>query len=156
MKRIVTIVLSIALFVSGLTITPVKAVDSLSADAWKDSAIVAPVDGSLIGAGHIDLKWNNNLENASKYVAYVDGSAVKTVNASEAKVLSVDFYTVKVSAHTAYVVGEQSDGTKVQSATTKFYVTKKGICVNDLNQRHSAVSVNAAMVALALLQVSIQ
>ena len=79
MKRVLTIVLSIALFVSGLTIMPVKAADSLSANDWKSTAIVAPGNGKLIGAGHIDIKWNNNLENVSKYSIYVDSKLIKTV-----------------------------------------------------------------------------
>ncbi len=131
MKKVVTIVLSIALFVSGITIIPVKAEDALIAEEWKNSAIVSPTQGSLIGAGHIDLKWNNNLENISKYSAYVDSKLVKTVNASTAEKMSVDFFTVKVSSHTAYIIAEQKDGTKVQTKTITFYVTKKGICVNE-------------------------
>ena len=131
MKKVITIILSIALFVSGLTVAPVNAKDTLDPDEWKNQAIVAPKANSLIGAGHIDVKWQGNLTDASKYTVYVDSKAIKTVNAGEPKNMSVDFYTVKVSAHSAYVVGEQTDGTKVQSATTKFYVTKKGICVNE-------------------------
>lgn len=131
MKRFTTVVLSIALFVSGLTIFPVKASEKLGPDAWKADAIVAPVNGKLIGAGHIDVKWNNSLEDAKKYNVYVDSKLIKAVNASSAAVMSVDFYTVKVSAHTAYIIAEQNNGTKVQTPTVKFYVTKKGICVND-------------------------
>ncbi|MBP5773191.1 MAG: hypothetical protein J6W35_03885 [Eubacterium sp.] len=130
MKKVITIILSIALFVSGMTVTPVAAKDTMTPDEWKTQAITAPKANSLIGAGHIDLKWWGNLENASKYTAYVDSKAVKTLNAGDPAMMSVDFYTVKVSAHTAYVVAEQTDGTKVQTDTVKFYVTKKGICVN--------------------------
>ena len=130
MKKLITIILSIALFVSGLVVTPVAARDTRTPDEWKGQAITAPVANSLIGAGHIDLKWHGDLENASKYTAYVDSKAIKTVNAGTPGIMSVDFYTVSVSAHTAYIVAEQTDGTKVQSDTVKFYVTKKGICVN--------------------------
>lgn len=133
MKRVLTIILSISLFVSGLTIMPVKAADSLSANDWKNTAIVAPGNGKLIGAGHIDIKWNNNLENVSKYSVYVDSKLIKTVNANTAEKMSADFYTVQVSAHTAYIIAEQKSGTKVQTPTIKFYVTKKGLCVNDVN-----------------------
>ena len=130
MKRLITIVLSIALLVSGLVISPVKA-DTLTPDAWKSSAIVSPKEGSLIGAGYIDVKWKNNLENVKKYSVYIDSKLSKTINASSSEEMSVEFYTVKVSAHTAYIVAEQEDGTKVQTDTRKFFVTKKGICVND-------------------------
>lgn len=131
MKRIITIIVSIALFVSGLTIIPAKASDSLSPDAWKDTAIVNPGNGKLVGAGHINVRWNNNLENASKYSVYVDSNLVSTVNANGDEKMSVDFYTVSVSGHTAYIVAEQTNGNRVQTPTINFYVTKKGICVNE-------------------------
>ena len=79
MKKIVAFILSISLFASGMAIIPVKAEEKLSADEWKSTAIVNPANGSLIGAGHIDLKWNNNLGNVSKYSAYVDNKLVKTL-----------------------------------------------------------------------------
>lgn len=131
MKRILTIILSIALFVSGLTIIPAKADDSLSPDAWKDTAFVNPTNGKLVGAGHIGIRWNNNLENASKYSVYVDSKLIANVNANSDEKLSADFYTVSVSAHTAYIVAEQTNGNTVQTPTITFYVTKKGICVNE-------------------------
>lgn len=130
MKRVITIILSIALIISGITFVPVEA-DTLSAAEWKNSAIVSPRNGSLIGAGHIGVTWTNNLENAKKYSVYVDSKLIKTVNASSAEKMSADFYTVSVSAHTAYIVAEQNSGAKVTTNTIKFYVTKKGICVND-------------------------
>lgn len=131
MKRIITYLLTIALMVSGVSIVPVKATDTLSPDDWKTVAIASPLDGDLIGAGHIDVKWNNTLENVKSYSVYVDSKLIKTVNATSDTKMSVDFYTVKVSAHTTYIVAEQNDGTKVTTPTNKFYVTKKGICVNN-------------------------
>lgn len=131
MKRVITIVLAIALVVSGLMVVPARADVKQDPDTWKNSAIVAPKADSLIGAGHIDVKWNNNLENAKQYSVYVDSKLIKTVAATEAETMSVDFYTVKVSAHTTYIIAEQNNGTKTQTPTVKFYVTKKGICVND-------------------------
>ena len=131
MKRVITFILSIALVVSGLMVKPAQASDKQGPDTWKDTAIVAPKANSLIGAGHIDVKWNNDLEDAKQYSVYVDSKLVKTVAATEATTMSVDFYTVKISAHTAYIIAEQTDGTKTQTPTVTFYVTKKGICVNE-------------------------
>lgn len=133
MKRIVGLLLAITIIVSGIEVVPTKALDKVSDDQWKTVAIVAPENGKLIGAGHIDIKWNNNLEDVQKYSVYADSKLIKTVNASSADIQSVDFYTVRVSAHTAYVVAEKSNGTKVQSNTSRFFVTKKGICVNDVD-----------------------
>lgn len=133
MKRFITVVLSIVLFVSGVSIVSANVSDKVTEDEWKTNAFVSPVSGNLIGAGHIDIKWNNNLEDAKNYSVFVDSKLVKTITASEAEVMSVDYYTVKVSAHTAYIVAIQNDGTKVITSSVKFYVTKKGICVNDID-----------------------
>ena len=130
MKRLIVYILSIALFVSGVSIIPAKAADAKSADEWKTSAFVNPTDGKLVGTGHIDIRFNNDLENAKKYSVYVDWELVKTVNATSDATLSVDFYTVSVFEHTAYIVAEQNDSTKVTTPTIRFFTTKKGICVN--------------------------
>ncbi len=131
MKRLITIVLSIALFVSGLTVMPAKASDKVIPEEWSLNAITNPKSGSLIGAGHISISWNNNLENVSKYKVYLDEKLYMTVNATSDEQMSVDYYTVKVTYHTVQVIAELADGTQVKSSVYTFYVTKKGICVNE-------------------------
>ena len=132
LKRIISSITVLALVISSfmLTSTLAFANTSLDADAWGEQAIVAPEAGKLIGAGYIDVKFKNNLDKASTYSVYVDGKLQKTVNATEEEILTVEFYTTAVSAHTAYIVATTEDGTTVQTPEDKFYVTKKGICVN--------------------------
>ncbi len=139
MKRVITYFLAIALFVSGISVVPAKA-DIVTPDQWKANAFVNPSDGELLGAGHIDIRWNNTLENAKSYSVYVDSKLIKTVNANTSATMAADFYTVSVSKHTAYIVAEQTDATKVTTPTIKFYVTKKGICVD----KDMGVAVNPA------------
>lgn len=130
MKKILSLVLAITLFVTGISVTDVSKVQAETADVWKSSAIVAPEEGKLVGAGYIDIKWNNNLDNVASYTVYVDNKVLKTVNASSAGVMSAEMYTTSVSAHTAYIVAKLKDGTSVQTGKRTFYVTKKGLGVN--------------------------
>lgn len=131
LKRIVCAFLAITMFFSAIYLTDAENVSAATdANSWKSTAITSPVNGKLVGAGYIDIKWNNTLENVSKYSVYVDGVLKTTVTATSAEVMSYEFYTTSVSAHTAYVVGVLKDGTSVKSDVITFYVTKKGICVN--------------------------
>ena len=130
MKKILSFLMTLALFVASLSVGNVSTAKAETADAWKTSAIIAPGEGKLIGAGYIDIKWNNNLDNVSSYTVYVDNKELKTVNATSAEVLSAEMYTVSVSTHTAYIVAKLKDGSTVQTDTRTFYVTKKGLGVN--------------------------
>ena len=129
-KKIVATLLAIALVITSISVTNVYNVNAVASNEWKGTAITAPAQNSLVGAGYIDVKWNNTLDNASNYEVYVDGSLIATVNASSDKILSAEFYTTQISAHTAYIVGVLKDGNKITTDTRTFYVTKKGICVN--------------------------
>lgn len=128
-KNLLSIVLALAIAFSGLTFTNSQVKAAVSADTWKSSAIVSPGEGKLVGAGYIDIKFNNNLDGAKKYTVYVDDKAVKTLDATSEEVLSAEFYTTSVSKHTAYVAAQRNSDV-VTSNTLTFYVTKKGIGVN--------------------------
>ena len=123
-------VLAIVLMFSFALNGNVSIAKAEAADTWKTSAIIAPEEGKLIGAGYIDIKWNNDLDNVASYTVYVDNKALKTVNATTADVLSAEMYTVSVSAHSTYIVAKLKDGTTVQTNKRTFYVTKKGLGVN--------------------------
>ena len=63
MKHITSFLLAVALLVSSITLMPSNNVKAArNAEQWKSSAIVSPEEGKLIGAGYIDVKWNNDLE----------------------------------------------------------------------------------------------
>lgn len=130
LKRIMAMVLAVAMLFSCVTAIsdmPVKAEDSAT---WQKTAITSPAQGKLIGAGYIDIKWNNNLDNVKQYKVYVDGALNRTV-APSGTTMSAEFYTTQVSAHNAYIVAELNNGTSVKTDIRTFYVTKKGVCVND-------------------------
>lgn len=129
-KKIISFTLAIVMMFSCITAIsdiPVKAVDTTT---WQKNAIVSPAEKKLIGAGYIDIKWSNTLDNVKQYRVYVDGTLKKTT-APSGSTMSAEFYTTNVSAHNAYIVADMNDGTSVRTDTRTFYVTKKGICVND-------------------------
>ena len=130
-KRITSIVLALVMFVTGIAIsgpTTVKA--DTATDNWKANGIVSPKKDKLIGAGYIDVKWDNTLTDVSQYKVYVDGDLKATVSPSSDKTMSTEFYTTQVSEHNVYVVATLKNGSNVQTANRRFYVTKKGVCVN--------------------------
>ena len=93
MKHITSFLLAVALLVSSITLMPSNNVKAArNAEQWKSSAIVSPEEGKLIGAGYIDVKWNNDLENVKSYSVYVDGALKKTV-APSGETMKVEFYT---------------------------------------------------------------
>jgi hypothetical protein len=131
LKKIISALLVVTIVFSGIGVIQVKNVSAATDTAqWKTNAIISPKQDSLIGAGYIDVKWDNTLENVSEYKVYVDGKLNKTLSPTSSDTMSSEFYTTTVSAHNAYVIAVLKDGTTVQTDTRRFYVTKKGICVN--------------------------
>ena len=78
MKKILAMVLSVALLFSGMIFdnTLTKADET---NTWSGEAIISPKQNKLIGAGYIDIKWNNTLENVKQYKVYIDGTLKKTM-----------------------------------------------------------------------------
>lgn len=130
MKKIISLLLTLVMVVSCVQFTGVNVAKAATASDWATTAITAPTQDDLIGAGYIDIKWNNDLEDVSQYKIYIDKKLVKTIAATTAEVMKYEMYTVQVSAHYAQIVAVLKDGTEVKSAERRFYVTKKGICVN--------------------------
>ena len=130
LKRITAMVLAVAMLFTCMTAISDMAVKAEDSATWQKTALTSPAQGKLIGAGYIDIKWNNNLDNVKQYKVYVDGALNRTV-APSGTTMSAEFYTTQVSAHNAYIVAELNNGTSVKTDIRTFYVTKKGVCVND-------------------------
>ena len=140
MKRIISILLTMAMMVSLISVSSTNLTKADEKSDWQKNAITAPVQGKLVGAGYIDIKFDGTLENASGYQVYFDGKnecdlvdgtkAVMTFNAKGlSKEAKCEVYTTQVSAHTAYVVATMEDGTEVKSDEVTFYVSKKGVAL---------------------------
>lgn len=122
-KRILAIALSLALAIGGLYFVEPK-----ETEAATDFAITAPTDGSMKGAGAMDIKWEDasSIKPVSSYDVFVDGSLVK--NTTDTK---YEFNTRKVYFHKVWVRANFIDGSNHYTRTVRFGVTKKGLAVSD-------------------------
>ena len=120
--------LALALVISSITFSCAQKVNAET--DWQTTAITAPEEGKLVGAGYMDIVFNTNLEGAKEYKVYFNDELKGTFPA-DSKVASMrcEVYTTKVCAHTAYVVAALNDGSTVQTATRTFYVSKKGLAM---------------------------
>ena len=60
-KNIISLVLVIALAISGITYTTETKADEKE-DSWKTNAVKVPSEGQLVGAGYIDVEFDNSME----------------------------------------------------------------------------------------------
>ena len=121
-RKIIVTFLSIAMVISMVNVLPSDNIKNV--DAAETFAITAPVANSTVAAGYIDIKWNDasSYGTVTNYKVYINGSLAATT-----KNLSYTFYTTKVYYHSAWVVAELSNGSKINTPTIKFGVTKKGL-----------------------------
>ena len=115
-KKLVSMVLVVIMMFSCLTVISNVSVKADDAVTWQKKAIVSPTEKKLVGAGYIDIKWNNTLENVKQYKIFVDGVLKKTLLPS-GETMSIEFYTTKVSAHNTYIVADLKDGSSVKTDT---------------------------------------
>ena len=146
LKSFVAAVLSLTLVVSGLGIT--KNVSAVTQeDEWKANAVKTPAEGKLIGAGYIDVEFDNSMEGYT-YSVYLDGQPVywdgnsivrselgeKVSATSKTKTFTsgdegkTEVYTNTVSKH-EITVKAQKDGQTITSEPRTFYVSKKGLAM---------------------------
>lgn len=146
LKSFVAAVLSLTLVVSGLGIT--KNVSAVTQeDEWKANAVKTPAEGKLIGAGYIDVEFDNSMEGYT-YSVYLDGQPVywdgnsivrselgeKVSATSKTKTFTsgdegkTEVYTNTVSKH-EITVKAQKDGQTITSEPRTFYVSKKGMAM---------------------------
>ncbi|MBP5773192.1 MAG: hypothetical protein J6W35_03890 [Eubacterium sp.] len=118
-KRILTIVLSLALVVGGLYLVAPK-----DTSAATDFAITAPKTDSIKAAGPIDITWEdaNSMKQVASYDVFVDGKLEKNTTATK-----YEFYTTKVNFHKVWIRANFKDGSNHYTRTIRFGVTKKGL-----------------------------
>lgn len=122
-RRILAVIISLAIVVAAIPAMSAK----LETKAAANFVITSPEEGKLVAAGHFDIKWSGATDASVKsYKVYLDEKEVGQTTST-----SLDCYTTKVEKHTAYVVAEYIDGTESTTPTITFYVTKKGLAVNN-------------------------
>lgn len=145
-KSISVLVLSLSLMFSGLVFTGNVKADAAS--DWKANAIITPTEGNLIGAGYIDVEFDNSLSGYS-YEVFLDGNPVywkdgnilrsdlgedesqgtrKTFTSSDTP--KTEVYTTSVAKHEITVKATKGSDTIVSNPRT-FYVSKKGLAMGD-------------------------
>lgn len=122
-RKILAVIISLAIVVATIPAMSAK----LETEAAESFVITSPEEGKLVAAGHFDIKWSGATESEVKnYKVYFDGEMVGATTST-----SYDCYTTKVEMHTAYIVAEYTNGTESKTPTVAFYVTKKGLAVNN-------------------------
>lgn len=146
-KSISVLVLSLSLALSGFVFTGNVKADTES--DWIQNAIKTPTEGSLVGAGYIEVKFDNSLS-GYEYEVFLDDQPIywignnivktdlgeevtsqatrKKITSSEEGVTEV--YTTQVKEHTLLV--KATNGSKtITTNYRKFYVSKKGLAMGD-------------------------
>ena len=148
-KSISVLVLSLALAVSGLAFVQTAKADEVS--EWQKNAVKTPTAGSLVGAGYIDVEFDNSLSGYT-YEVLLDGKSVywdenmknilrpelgedtsggqvKTFRHSD--IPKTEVYTTDVAAHQITVKATSPSNTTYTSNPVTFYVSKKGLAMGD-------------------------
>ena len=162
LKSFVATVLSLTLVVSGLGIT--KNVSAVTReDEWKANAVKTPAEGKLIGAGYIDVEFDNSMEGYT-YSVYLDGQPVywdgnsivrselgekvsavsKTKSFTSSDEGKTEVYTNTVSKH-EITVEAKKDGQTITSEPRTFYVSKKGLALGgDMSDKITLSKLNCS------------
>ena len=127
MKRIKAIIAIMLSFIMMLSVTMSEKAGAKEVRADVQFAITSPINGSMRGAGYVDIIWTSAspFGTVKAYKVYIDGKLETSTTA-----LEYEFYTTKVNYHNAWVVAEFADDTEISTTTVRFGVTKKGLCVD--------------------------
>ena len=161
-SKVVSVTLAMTMALSGVSFT-----NSVSAattvDEWKQNAVKTPGEGKLIGAGYIDVEFDNSMEGYT-YTVYLDGkpmywngddivrtelgeektqsSVIKTFSSQDTP--KTEVYTTTVSKHELTVKAVKGSE-EVVSNTRTFYVSKKGMALGgDMSKKISMKDLNCS------------
>ena len=132
MKRTFKITV-MALLSAIMFLSPIH-VFGLESDLWKSEAIRYPNEGQLVPAGPIEIEWNTLDNNVEKYNIYLDEKLIDSVIASDNEIMKSEIYTTEVSSHQVQVGGVLNDGSEIKSDVVDFYISKKGLAYNQVDQ----------------------
>ena len=128
-KKIISLVIAMALTISGITYSTVAKADE-SEGSWKTDAVKVPSEGQLVGAGYIDVEFDNSMEGYT-YTVYLDGKPVywngNDIVREELDEGKTEVYATTVSKH-EITVKAKKDNVELTSVRN-FYVSKKGLAL---------------------------
>lgn len=145
-KKFISAVLVLAMSLSGMSYTYSVQADTQE-EQWKTNAVTVPAEGELVGAGYIDVEFDNSMEGYT-YTVYLDGkpiywigddivrtdigeevtdqASIKTFTSEDQG--KTEVYTTQVSKHEITVKATKG-AEEVISDTRTFYVSKKGLAL---------------------------
>ena len=146
-KRITVLVLSLSLAFSGVIFAgDVKAISAT--DVWEANAIKTPKEGSLVGAGYIDVEFDNSLSGYT-YEVFLDGKPIfwkdgnilrpeigedeslgERISFSSGTTQKTEVYTNVVARH-KITVKATKDGADTLESDRYFFVSRKGLAMGD-------------------------
>lgn len=148
-KSISVLLLSLSLALSGFVFVGNAKADT-TPDTWKANAVKTPAEGSLIGAGYIDVEFDNSLSGYT-YEVLLDGKSTywtddgnilrpeleedeslghkKTFSDSETP--KTEVYTTSVARHEITIKASKAGEDDIISNPRAFYVSKKGLAMGD-------------------------
>ena len=162
MKRIISLVLTFALLISGITYSGAVSVKA-DGNEWKTNAVTVPAEGQLVPAGYIDVSFDNSMEGYT-YTVYLDGQPMywngddivrtdigeKTDDKSVIKTFTsqdtgkTEVYTTTVSKHELTVKAVKGSE-EITSEVRTFYVSKKGLALGgDMSDKVSLRKLNCS------------
>ncbi len=147
-KSISVLVLSLSLVLSGIVFVGNTKADATT-DSWKANAVKTPSEGSLVGAGYVDVEFDNSMPDYT-YEVLLDGNPVYWIGnnivktdigetvTGEAKTKSftssdegkTEVYSTDVKKHEITVKATKGSET-ILSNPRVFYVSKKGLAMGD-------------------------
>lgn len=146
-KSISVLVLSISLALSGFVFTGnVKA--EITTAEWEASAIKTPTEGSLVGAGYIDVEFDSSLS-GYEYEVFLDDNPIywkdgnilrpeigedqsqgQTQKFTSGTTQKTEVYTTGVARH-KITVKATKDGEPTLESNREFFVSRKGLAMGD-------------------------
>lgn len=144
-RKVLTVLLSLTMVIALIGTVGAQEGGDTAVTMWKESAVITPTEGKLIGAGYINVKVDTSLPDAESYKVVFNGEEAAVLAANEFKQQTAEIYTTKIASHTVYVVATLTDGTEITSNTRKFYVSKKGIALgSDMSETVEMKKMNLA------------
>lgn len=122
-KKILAMILSLVMII---TVVPTMK-NTGKVVAAEEFMITSPVDNKLVAAGYFDIEWTSaTASDVKEYRLYIDDELVATTTDT-----IYEYYTTEVKMFTTYVEAEYVDGSTQQTEEISFFVTKKGLAVNN-------------------------
>ncbi len=121
-RKIIAGILAIALVLALIPGT----MGEKKTQAAEATTITAPGNNSLVAAGYVRIAWEASQGSVKNYEVYINNAKVTATPKTE-----YEYYTTQVKKFTVYVKTLYNNGTSATSEVSNFFVTKKGLAVND-------------------------